>query len=379
MLDNENFVITDSTRKASGSSSATKPGIAYTRGDTLSTYYRTLHQPTTGRALTTMILFGVALISPASEQVGARHSKETMDKVFSMDDLLDPLYVPSPMIADVERCAMNRCPSKWLEKHLEEMTTKEAYSTLATSYSSASVGEVSYEQLTKEMEHASLLAIIDRALEMFGNDILLSFIRAEDVALIEYAHLTGRPFGVFSLDTGRLNPEFYRFFDVVEKHYDIHIEYMFPNSVEVQALVKSKGLFSFYENGHQECCRACWKLNALTQDQCFHGFIVKSGCTTDISVQNSLVSFYGKSNNVESVHELFDEISVRDVICWSLLISSYVQAGYAVNAMQLFRNMSMENGIEIDGLAFVSVLQACSFVGYINYGRSMRTCVLKRI
>lgn len=67
--------------------------------------------------------------------------------------------------------------------------------------------------------------------------------------------MTGRPFRVFSLDTGRLNPETYKFFDTVEKHYGIQIEYMFPDAVEVQALVRSKGLFSFYEDGHQECCR----------------------------------------------------------------------------------------------------------------------------
>lgn len=78
---------------------------------------------------------------------------------------------------------------------------------------------------------------------------------AEDVALIEYARLTGRPFRVFSLDTGRLNPETYQFFDSVEKKYGIRIEYMFPDAVEVQALVRNKGLFSFYEDGHQECCR----------------------------------------------------------------------------------------------------------------------------
>lgn len=78
---------------------------------------------------------------------------------------------------------------------------------------------------------------------------------AEDVALIEYAKLTGRPFRVFSLDTGRLNPETYQFFDKVEKHYGIRIEYMFPDSGEVQELVRTKGLFSFYEDGHQECCR----------------------------------------------------------------------------------------------------------------------------
>ncbi|KAF2303726.1 hypothetical protein GH714_021484 [Hevea brasiliensis] len=112
-----------------------------------------------------------------------------------------------------------------------------------------------YEQLAKDLENSSPLEIMDKALDEFGNDIAIAFSGAEDVALIEYAKLTGRPFRVFSLDTGRLNPETYRFFDAVEKHYDIHIEYMFPDAVEVQALVRSKGLFSFYEDGHQECCR----------------------------------------------------------------------------------------------------------------------------
>ncbi|XP_062088329.1 5'-adenylylsulfate reductase 3, chloroplastic-like [Humulus lupulus] len=112
-----------------------------------------------------------------------------------------------------------------------------------------------FEKLAKDLENASPLEIMDKALETFGNDIAIAFSGAEDVALIEYAHLTGRPFRVFSLDTGRLNPETYQFFDTVEKHYGIRIEYMFPDSVEVQALVRSKGLFSFYEDGHQECCR----------------------------------------------------------------------------------------------------------------------------
>ncbi|KAK2974841.1 hypothetical protein RJ640_005625 [Escallonia rubra] len=117
------------------------------------------------------------------------------------------------------------------------------------------VGVEDYERLAKNLENASPLEVIDKALEKFGNDIAIAFSGAEDVALIEYAHLTGRPYRVFSLDTGRLNPETYKFFDTVEKHYGIRIEYMFPDAVEVQALVRSKGLFSFYEDGHQECCR----------------------------------------------------------------------------------------------------------------------------
>uniref|UniRef100_A0A453BEY4 Phosphoadenosine phosphosulphate reductase domain-containing protein n=1 Tax=Aegilops tauschii subsp. strangulata TaxID=200361 RepID=A0A453BEY4_AEGTS len=114
---------------------------------------------------------------------------------------------------------------------------------------------VDYEALAQELVGASPLEIMDRALDMFGSEIAIAFSGAEDVALIEYAKLTGRPFSVFSLDTGRLNPETYELFDKVEKHYGIHIEYMFPEASEVQDLVRSKGLFSFYEDGHQECCR----------------------------------------------------------------------------------------------------------------------------
>ncbi|RWR88475.1 adenosine 5' phosphosulfate reductase [Cinnamomum micranthum f. kanehirae] len=117
------------------------------------------------------------------------------------------------------------------------------------------VGEEVYEKMAEDLSSASPLEIMDKALEKFGNDIAIAFSGAEDVALIEYAKLTGRPFRVFSLDTGRLNSETYRFFDAVEKHYNIRIEYMFPDAVEVQALVRNKGLFSFYEDGHQECCR----------------------------------------------------------------------------------------------------------------------------
>eukprot|EP00803_Ostreobium_quekettii_P008136 evm.model.scf_818.1 EVM.evm.TU.scf_818.1 scf_818:2778-7848(-) len=105
------------------------------------------------------------------------------------------------------------------------------------------------------MDQASPLLIMDHALKTFGSDVAIAFSGAEDVALVEYAHLTGRPYRVFSLDTGRLNPETYQLFDQVEKHYGIKIEYTFPDTQEVVDLVREKGMFSFYEDGHQECCR----------------------------------------------------------------------------------------------------------------------------
>ncbi len=95
--------------------------------------------------------------------------------------------------------------------------------------------------------------ILKLALASF-DEIAISFSGAEDVALIEMAHKLTSNLRVFSLDTGRLHPETYRFIDRVRNHYDISIEVLSPNAEAVQALVKEKGLFSFYEDGHGECC-----------------------------------------------------------------------------------------------------------------------------
>ena len=112
-----------------------------------------------------------------------------------------------------------------------------------------------WAEVTQGLDKKSPLEIMDHALATFGTEVAIAFSGAEDVALIEYAHLTGRDYRVFSLDTGRLNPETYQLFDQVEKHYNIRIEYTFPDAQETMDLVREKGLFSFYEDGHQECCR----------------------------------------------------------------------------------------------------------------------------
>ena len=109
------------------------------------------------------------------------------------------------------------------------------------------------ESLRSELEGQSPRAILKEALARYDN-IAISFSGAEDVVLIEMAHKLTDNLRVFTLDTGRLHPETYEFVERVRKHYGIEIEVLFPDSAEVQDLVNKKGLFSFYEDGHSECC-----------------------------------------------------------------------------------------------------------------------------
>ena len=96
--------------------------------------------------------------------------------------------------------------------------------------------------------------IVALALSEYSPDLALSFSGAEDVVLIDMAVAAGVPFKVFSLDTGRLHAETYQFIEKVRTHYGITIETFNPQADAVQALVREKGLFSFYVDGHKECC-----------------------------------------------------------------------------------------------------------------------------
>lgn len=107
--------------------------------------------------------------------------------------------------------------------------------------------------LNTELAKESPRAILKFALSHFSN-IAVSFSGAEDVALIELGHKLASPLNVFSLDTGRLHPETYQFIERVRKHYGIDIDIMTPDAQKLQEFVKRKGLFSFYEDGHKECC-----------------------------------------------------------------------------------------------------------------------------
>ena len=96
--------------------------------------------------------------------------------------------------------------------------------------------------------------ILALALRECAPNVAISFSGAEDVALIDMAAKLGAEVKVFSLDTGRLHPETYRFLDRVANHYRVDIQVMFPQPDAVQAMVAAKGLFSFFKDGHKECC-----------------------------------------------------------------------------------------------------------------------------
>ena len=107
--------------------------------------------------------------------------------------------------------------------------------------------------LDAELQTQSPRKILKHALAHFNN-IAISFSGAEDVVLVDMAVSMKPDIQVFTLDTGRLHAETYRFIDKVREHYGIRIDVLSPDGEALRRFVGEKGLFSFYQDGHQECC-----------------------------------------------------------------------------------------------------------------------------
>jgi phosphoadenosine phosphosulfate reductase len=79
---------------------------------------------------------------------------------------------------------------------------------------------------------------------------------AEDAVVMDIMLKINSNFRFFTLDTGRLPQETYDIIDIVRKKYNISIEVLFPDTKEVEEMVKEKGMNLFYDSvdNRKLCC-----------------------------------------------------------------------------------------------------------------------------
>ncbi|KAF9624802.1 hypothetical protein IFM89_014187 [Coptis chinensis] len=79
------------------------------------------------------------------------------------------------------------------------------------------------------------------------------------------------------------------------------------------------------------------------------------------------MKIYSVSGNVVDAQKVFDEVSTRNVVCWTALISCYVDNGKPYRGLKLFREMQMEN-TEPDEVTVTIALSACADLGALEVG-----------
>lgn len=112
------------------------------------------------------------------------------------------------------------------------------------------------ERLNKEFETKTPQELLEWGLKEFHPCIALAWSGAEDVAVVDMLVKINPKARIFTLDTGRLNPETYDLIDRVRERYGIDIEVMFPDAAEVEEMVRKQGVNLFYQSveNRKLCC-----------------------------------------------------------------------------------------------------------------------------
>ncbi|CAN0847785.1 Pentatricopeptide repeat-containing protein At2g33680 [Linum grandiflorum] len=90
--------------------------------------------------------------------------------------------------------------------------------------------------------------------------------------------------------------------------------------------------------------KACSSLAALEQGKQIHGCIVKYGFTLEMPIGSALSTMYAKCGSLDDAGIAFRRMPERDLLSWNAMISGLSHNGQGEEALQLFQEMSLDEG-----------------------------------
>eukprot|EP01018_Ginkgo_biloba_P030030 Gb_09794 [translate_table: standard] len=149
----------------------------------------------------------------------------------------------------------------------------------------------------------------------------------------------------------------------------------FWEALEMFDLMDQRGVR--VDSGTYTCLlQGCISLKAYEEGKRIHAHMTGSGCKPDLFQRNCLINMYIKCGSLVCARQVFDEMPERNVVSWSATISGYVQHGYAIEALELFRQMQWAN-INPTQFTLGSVLRACASLGALEHGKQVHARIVK--
>ncbi|XP_042486820.1 pentatricopeptide repeat-containing protein At1g06140, mitochondrial-like [Macadamia integrifolia] len=125
--------------------------------------------------------------------------------------------------------------------------------------------------------------------------------------------------------------------------------------------------------------KSCAELHTVEVGRGIHVDAFKLGLSRDRFVGSSLIGLYSRYGDIKDARAVFEEISERDVVVYTAMITGYAQiADYqAYEAFQVFCHMQ-EEGLIPNRVTLVSLLQAAAQLGALEEGRSVHGYAIRR-
>ncbi|WOG89146.1 hypothetical protein DCAR_0208382 [Daucus carota subsp. sativus] len=138
--------------------------------------------------------------------------------------------------------------------------------------------------------------------------------------------------------------------DALDCYFKMRQEGINIDVYTLSGILKAMGLIAALEEGRQT-----------------HGIVFKCGHTSNLCVQNALVSMYAKCGKIVDAEKVFLSIEEHDLVSWNSLLAGCAYNGYGSKAVGLFEQMR-RTIVKPDLTSFLAVLTACSYEGLLDKG-----------
>ncbi|XVF66719.1 hypothetical protein PTKIN_Ptkin10aG0060100 [Pterospermum kingtungense] len=123
--------------------------------------------------------------------------------------------------------------------------------------------------------------------------------------------------------------------------------------------------------------KACARLEDLNLGRQIHGYIVKYGLESEVSVGTPVVDLYVKCACFESACRAFERISEPNDVSWSTIITGYCQIGKFEESLKVFKSLR-DKDVVLNSFVYTSIFQACSALADFNTGAQAHADAIKR-
>uniref|UniRef100_A0A7N0ZVG3 DYW domain-containing protein n=1 Tax=Kalanchoe fedtschenkoi TaxID=63787 RepID=A0A7N0ZVG3_KALFE len=121
--------------------------------------------------------------------------------------------------------------------------------------------------------------------------------------------------------------------------------------------------------------KSCAGLADLGSGKVVHQQLVCCGCGEDVFVNAGLIDMYAKCGEVGVARKVFDEMSMRDLVPWTSMISGYAHNGCSGEVLEFFELMR-GSGLGSNRVSVLSALLACGNLGALRKGEVFHCYVL---
>ncbi|KAL4185479.1 hypothetical protein AMTRI_Chr10g6140 [Amborella trichopoda] len=121
--------------------------------------------------------------------------------------------------------------------------------------------------------------------------------------------------------------------------------------------------------------KACADSFSLQKGREIHGSITKLGFNSDVYVGNTLLAFYSSLGNVREALQVFDEMTLKDIVSWNTIIRGYAQNGHGHEALQMFSELQ-GTSLRPNEVTVVSVLPVCALLEDLQMGIKIHEFVM---